>query len=77
MLYELIFFPRIVTDPCDCILAHTTAVAQQLGIDTPAKIHSHASVMGMCVLEKMSLKRAWSKLCSIRAPDLHVPDMLK
>lgn len=53
VLYKLnFFFPRFVTDPCDCILAHTSAVAQQLGVDTSAKIHSHASVMGMCVWER-------------------------
>lgn len=31
---NFIFYPRIVTDLCDCILAHTSAVAQQLGGDT-------------------------------------------
>lgn len=61
VLHKLSFSPRIVTDPRDCILAHTSAVAQLLGTDTSAKIHSHASVMGMCVLEKTTLKRAWSK----------------
>lgn len=73
MLYELNFFPRFVSDPYDCSLVHTSAMAQKLGSDTSAKTHSICD--GHVCVGKDESKRTWSKMCLIK--DLHVPNMLK
>lgn len=56
----------VITGPCDCVLAHTSAVGQQLVSDTSLQKFTTMCLMGMCVLEKMSLKRPWSKLQLIK-----------
>lgn len=56
----------VITGPCDCVLAHTSAVGQQLVSDTTLQKFTTMCLMGMCVLEKMSLKRPWSKLQLIK-----------
>lgn len=61
MLYEPIFSSRIITGPCHCVLAHTSAGQWHLF----AKIQNHASDGYVCI-GIMSLKRPWSKLQLIK-----------
>lgn len=44
---DLIFFPRIVTSPHECILAGARGVAQQLSIDCCK--NSYLYICGVCV----------------------------
>lgn len=66
MLYEPNLSSRIITGPCDCVLAYTSAVAQQLVSDTSLQESRTLGLMDMCVLEKMSLKRPCSRLQLIK-----------
>lgn len=64
---SLIFLlDHLITGPCDCVLAYSSAAAQQLVSDTSLQKFRTMHLMGTCVLEKMSLKRPWSKLQLIK-----------